>query len=245
MPSLSVPNQLVWFAHCPKTGGTSIEQFMVENWGDAVGHLHWGWDIWWRNGGWRKASPPNSPQHLTWSDAQPELPRSPDVVFTIVRDPIARMVSEYGYQRYHRRSTWLGRNLARIPFSLWLRILLKVREMNAYAFDNHLRPQADFVPENARIFRLEEGLDLVGTWLAGTCGLEGPQCIGRKLHTAHKPGVILSDQDKSLIFKYFKDDFARFSYPAPEAPPHRLGALDVIASLLAFPVFVLERCGQL
>ena len=48
MPSLTLDNRLIWFAHCPKAGGTSIETLMVETWGDRVGHLHWGWDLWWK-----------------------------------------------------------------------------------------------------------------------------------------------------------------------------------------------------
>ncbi|MDH5453710.1 MAG: sulfotransferase family protein, partial [Paracoccaceae bacterium] len=112
MPSLTLPDRLIWFAHCPKAGGTSVEQFMVARWGDAVGHLHWGWDRWWRSGGWRLAAPPNSPQHLVWEDAVSALPRAPDAVFAVVRDPVARMTSEYRWQRGGQCRSWLGRLMA-------------------------------------------------------------------------------------------------------------------------------------
>ena len=125
MPSLTLPDRLIWFAHCPKAG-TSVERFMVDCWGDAVGHLHWGWDLWWKRGGWRHANPPNSPQHLIWEDALKTLPRTPDIVFAVVRDPLSRLVSEYHYQRQARRGTRIGRGLAHLPFSIWARVMVKL-----------------------------------------------------------------------------------------------------------------------
>ena len=56
MPSLTVDTRLIWFAHCPKAGGTSVKTLMAETWGDRVGHLAWGWDLWWKRGGWRWAN---------------------------------------------------------------------------------------------------------------------------------------------------------------------------------------------
>ena len=158
MPSLVLSDRLIWFAHCPKAGGTSVERAMVEPWGGAVGHLHWGWDLWWTRGGWRVADPPNSPQHFVWADALAALPRAPAVVFALVGDPAARMASEHAFQRRHRRGTGAGRALAQLPFSLWLRLMLAVARLNPHAFDNHLRPQVDFIPDSAAVFRLEEGL---------------------------------------------------------------------------------------
>ena len=118
MPSLTLPDRLIWFAHCPKAGGTTVEKFMVSHWGEAVGHLHWGWDLWWKTGGWRVADPPNSPQHLIWRDAEAALAAPPDLVFAVVRDPVARMQSEHRWQRRLRRGSRLGRALALLPFGL-------------------------------------------------------------------------------------------------------------------------------
>ena len=173
MPSLTLPDRLIWFAHCPKAGGTSVEQFMVSRWGEAIGHLHWGWDVWWRRGGWRLATPPSSPQHLVWADARAHLPRPPDAVFAVVRDPVARMISEYRWQRQARRGTRLGRALSYLPFSFWLRLMLATARRSPYAFDNHFRPQTDFVPEGARVFRLEDGLQPAIDWLLEAAGEPG------------------------------------------------------------------------
>ena len=133
MPSLTLPDRLIWFAHCPKAGGTTVEKFMVSHWGEAVGHLHWGWDLWWKTGGWRVADPPNSPQHLIWRDAEAALAAPPDLVFAVVRDPVARMQSEHRWQRRLRRGSRLGRALALLPFGLWLRLCIQVPLWNCLA----------------------------------------------------------------------------------------------------------------
>ncbi|MEM9843194.1 MAG: sulfotransferase family 2 domain-containing protein [Pseudomonadota bacterium] len=243
MPSLTLSDRLIWFAHCPKAGGTSLEQLMVATWGPAVGHLHWGWDRWWRKGGWRVADPPNSPQHLVWADATARLPRSPDVVFALVRDPVARMASEHRWQRRHRRGTRLGKLLAHLPFSLWLRLMLQVAQRHPHAFDNHLRPQADFVPETARVFRLEDGLAPAVRWLS--------EATGTALDTGEIPHALPSGRgaemvraDQALIARAFAADYARFGYALPDMSP-RVGVADALAALLAPPVAWLDRRGAL
>ena len=243
MPSLALPDRLIWFAHCPKAGGTSVEQVMVARWGEAVGHLHWGWDLWWRRGGWRVADPPNSPQHLIWSDAKAQLSRSPDAIFALVRDPAARMASEYRWQRQRRRGTWAGKVLAHLPFSLWLRVMLAVVARNPHAFDNHLRPQSDFIPEGAQVFRLEDGLDKALHWLAETAGdpvapPPAPKAIATRTRTD------LTPSDRARIAQAFAKDYARFGYVAPHASCALKGR-DTVAEWIAPLVVLLDRKGAL
>ena len=244
MPSLNLESRLIWFAHCPKAGGTSVEQFMVARWGDAVGHLHWGWDIWWRQGGWRMAQPPNSPQHLTWEDALESLPAPPDMVFALVRDPAARMASEHRWQRRGRRGTIPGKLLASLPFSLWLRVMLAAARMNPHAFDNHFRPQTEFVPDTARVFRLEDGIEPVLCWLAETAGdpvgdLQIPHAIPTGRVTRVTPA------DRALIEQVFEMDYRRFGYPMQPPDPGKAPLYDRLARVLAPGVARLDRRGRL
>ena len=245
MPSLSLDDRLIWFAHCPKAGGTSVEQAMVAHWGDAVGQLHWGWDRWWRRGGWRVADPPNSPQHLTWKDAEAVLPRAPDAVFTLVRDPAARMASEYHWQRRHRRGTWGGRLLAHLPFSLWLRLMLATARINPHAFDNHVRPQADFVPEGAVVFRLEDGLRPVLAWLGRITekplATAPPHALAGGKGRSGAPAAA----DLARIAAAYAVDYARFGYPLPAGPAPRRDGLDRLAEMLAPLTARLDRRGGL
>lgn len=243
MPSLTLPDRLIWFAHCPKAGGTSVEELMVARWGAAVGHLAWGWDLWWRSGGWRHADPPNSPQHLVWADALRCLPRRPDAVFALVRDPAARMASEHRWQRRGRRGTRLGKALAWLPFPFWLRLMLAVAGRNPHAFDNHFRPQAEFVPEGARIFRLEDGLAPVARWLAETTGEAlDIRALPHAIPTGNSARI--GPGERALIARAFAGDYARFGYPQPALPHRRRGA-DLVARGLAGPVAWLERRGRI
>ena len=243
MPSLTLPDRLIWFAHCPKAGGTSVEQVMVARWGDAVGHLHWGWDLWWRRGGWRIADPPNSPQHLTWEDAARHLPRPPDAIFAVVRDPVARMASEHRWQRGHRRGTRLGKLLARLPFSLWLRLMLAVAARNPHAFDNHLRPQADFIPERAEVFRLEAGLAPPLRWLEEATGAEVDASDMPHALQSGAPAPV-SPRDRALIGRVFARDYIRFGYARPR-DVERPGWDDLVARIAAPLVAILDRRGRL
>lgn len=244
MPSLTLSDRLIWFAHCPKAGGTSVEQFMVARWGDAVGHLHWGWDLWWRRGGWRVADPPNSPQHLIWNDARAALPRMPDSVFAVVRDPVARMASEQRWQRRRRRGTKAGKVLAWLPFPLWIRLMLATAEVHPHAFDNHLRPQADFIPEGARVFRLEEGLTPVLDWLSD---LTGEPRARTDIPHAIPTGTVarIGAAERALIARTFAADYARFGYALPPGAHTRAGLADRLAHALAPLVARADRRGAL
>ncbi|MBT8416397.1 MAG: sulfotransferase family protein [Silicimonas sp.] len=243
MPSLTLPDRLIWFAHCPKAGGTSVEQFMVAEWGDAVGHLHWGWDLWWKAGGWRDASPPNSPQHLVWKDALCALPCPPDTVFAVVRDPAARLQSEYRWQRRGRRGTRLGRLLARLPFSLWLRLMLAMAARHPHAFDNHLRPQADFVPDNARIFHLEDGLDPVIDWLASETGLTARVAVPHAIPSG--ANGTLTAGDAARIARAHACDYRRFGYTPPAGADVSRSLADRVSDWLSPALIFLDRRGAL
>lgn len=245
MPSLTLENRLIWFAHCPKAGGTSVERVLVDHFGDGVGHLHWGWDVWWKSGGWRRANPPNSPQHLIWEDALRALPRAPDLVFALVRHPRERLASEYRYQRKARRGTRLGRWLAHLPFSVWLRLMLHVARSNPYAFDNHLRPQCDFVPQGAEVFRLEDGMEPLGAWLALQADKTASALQLPHLLSSGDMASMIDIRDQALIGGAFGVDYERFGYAMPPRTAARRPFVDLAAWLLSFPVRHLERCGQI
>lgn len=240
MPSLTLENSLIWFAHCPKAGGTSVERMLIDHFGaDSVSHLHWGWDLWWKRGGWRKADPPNSPQHLTWEDAVKKLPRLPDQVFALVRDPVDRMTSEKKWQRCIRRGTWAGKLLAALPFSLWLRIVLAMAKRDAHVFDNHLRPQTDFVPQFARVFHLEHGMGAVADWLAQFT--EGVN-FGSPPHLLSTKGSCqLRPEDAALIAFSFASDYEVFQYEKPNEHKRHRPVFDTIAWVVAPFLIWFER----
>ncbi len=223
MPSVEINGRLIYFAHCPKAGGTSVERFMADRWGSTVSLLGWGWDRRWARRGERAGEIPSSPQHYTWADAQRALPRSPDAVFTVVRDPVARMVSEYRYQRTGRLTGPFGGPVRRLGFSAWLRLMFALADRNPYTHDNHFRPQIDFLPrEGARVFRLEDGLHAVLVWLAAQAGEPAPRTPPHDLRTSGGEDVVPTAADRALIHARFREDYLRFGY----APPRLTATAD-------------------
>lgn len=242
MPSLSLNGRLIYFAHCPKAGGTSVERFMVERWGPAVGHLGWGWDRRWARRGERPGEIPCSPQHLVWEDAQRVLPRAPDHVFALVRDPVARMVSEFEYQRAGRLTGPFGRPLRHLGFSAWLRVMFAMADRNPYTHDNHFRPQVAFLPQgDVTLFRLEDGIAPVLDWLCATLGEPPPQDAPHVLKSAAARAVP-SEADRALIARRFAADYRRFGYALPVAgrtfaAGRGFGAPAGIAAALLDPLY--------
>ena len=115
-----------------------------------------------RLGRWSRTSP----QHIDRASLERLIPASFfDVSFTIVRHPVARIVSAFHFQLEVERAI-----PADTRFSYWLEELRDLLDEEGFVYDNHLRPQAAFVPEGATVFRLEDGLDAVLSWLAEETG---------------------------------------------------------------------------
>jgi hypothetical protein len=250
MPTLELDGRLIYFAHCPKAGGTSVERFMVDRWGDAVGHLGWGWDRQWAGRGERAVRIACSPQHYVWEDARGVLPRQPDHVFTVVRDPVARLVSEFRYQRSDRLTGIFGRPVRRLSFPVWLRLMFEMADRNPYTHDNHFRPQSAFMPETGvTVFRLENGLGEVLRWLCRFLGEAPPATLPHDLKASDGAGVAPSAEDRALIAQRYAGDYRRFGYPMPEvvgvegAEPARVWRRRAIRTA-ARALDPLYRCGH-
>jgi hypothetical protein len=132
------------FIHIPKTGGTSLEA--------AMRRLGWGEQMSLREHVAQLHHLKVSPQHyhgalldqiLHW-DA---IDRS----FTICRHPFQRFKSEYYWQHE------MGIAPCADPLE-WAAEVMDRCRTDPWAFDNHLRPQVDFLPPNqaCEVFRLED-----------------------------------------------------------------------------------------
>lgn len=238
MPYVTTETQLIYFSHIPKTGGSSIEDWM-ESAFDGIQMLDRDWTRGWKRGGWSSGRPPHSPQHTIWEIAEPHLPRPADHVFAVVRHPVTRLESEFRFQSHHLRKR---QRITRLGFSRWLRIMFCASRIVPSFLDNHFRLQSDFVPEHARMFHFEDGLDRVTDWLSETfpdqeasIPLPGPQ----SKRTRQDLGA--SDADLALIADWFTRDFDRFGYLAPPRGTYRIGAQDRWLGVL---VAALYRIGR-
>jgi len=149
MPIYRIANRLVLFVHVPKCGGSSVERWLGGE-AQAEAFVDKNFSRRARRRNWTRGSP----QHADAATLARLFPRPFfDYAFAITRHPEDRIVSEYRYRR------GAGRLHGRLGFSDWLEVVVGATRADPHAFDGHLRPQCAFLPENCRVFRLEDGLE--------------------------------------------------------------------------------------
>jgi len=84
---------------------------------------------------------------------------------------------------------------------------------NPFAFDGHIRPQTDFIPNNCKIFKLEDGLDKISEWLFEFIDIEVPTTRFMP-HTNKSNEMIITADDASrmLINSFYSSDFTALNY---------------------------------
>ena len=142
-----------------------------------------------------------------------------DYVFMTVREPIARLKSEF-----HYRTRGAGRGSAfrqlRVPisFDAWVRWTLARYRKDPYVWDNHVRPQHEFLAFGAEVFRLEDGLDRVAEALQSVTGADGVQVSAARPpgYDSSGPSCQLTRRTLSDTVKHAANDFATFGYTLPK-----------------------------
>ena len=225
MPFFKAGSKLIYYAHVPKCGGTSVERFIHGRAGDIalVDTTYMAVPEEMR---WSKTSP----QHINVEALERLIPLSFfDACFTIVRHPVSRVVSAYHFQMELEKK--ISKNIA---FSDWLEDLTETMDENPYAYDNHLRPMDHIVPYGAEVFYLEHGLDALVPYFDGLLGNRAaPRAIHRvNERIAKGEKVVPTDADIARIGELYAVDFERFGYTLgqkqPEAPAPVLSA-EIIA----------------
>lgn len=157
MPLFTRGDQRIAFIHVPKTGGTSVERYFESH----------GWTMsYWskpRNGG---RTP--SDQHLLYEDLRrlvPDLDQIPS--FAIVRHPIRRFLSEWRWQRWEIRQFSLG-------LSEFVTLVEQSLKQDPVYWDNHWRPQTDFLSDEIDLVLRLENLDTEFPRLLTQFGLNSP-----------------------------------------------------------------------
>lgn len=202
MPIYTKNNLAVLFMHIPKTGGTSIEDWLKaqEKFKEHLFMKH----------------PPAgllcTPQHFTYSTIESLfLPIFPTLSyqFTIVRNPYERLESEFFY-RHKLRQLGLGNRPEKF-FSSWVCKMLKETKRLPNLLDNHLRPQVEFISKDIEIFRFEQGISDIMNQVAERIEAEKPHNVIHKKSSNRIP-VYWSLQAIHLVNDFYKSDFESFNY---------------------------------
>ncbi len=198
-----------YFAHVPKCGGKSIEAYLTERFGElAMVDQH------------HERPPPgdrwskSSPQHISLRYLERIFPADWFASsFAVVRNPVTRFASAYNY-----RVAILGTIPPGMNAEQWFAEYRALEGVSNFLFDNHLRPQDDLVPENARVFRLEDGLDGIVPYLDE---ITGDQSGPRRIEHLHETKDEMQDDVRSETLSarllaelrsYYARDFERFGY---------------------------------
>jgi hypothetical protein len=143
MPLFLKENRSILYMHVPKTGGLAVDTFFRDN----------EFQVEFFDGGgprsfnkYRRCAP----QHMHAEQILSLLRlHSIDYIFMTVRDPLARVISEY---KMYARAV-----VDAPPLSEWVDRLFRRYLADNYVAENHIRPQAEFWLPTCEIFRQEDG----------------------------------------------------------------------------------------
>ncbi|WP_238368589.1 sulfotransferase family 2 domain-containing protein [Mesobacterium pallidum] len=227
MPLIELNGKRILYIHVPKTGGTT-----VETWLESLAPLRF-----------RTVGVPSAlnctAQHLRYEDFEELFGEGAfDYAFMTVRDPFARLASEYRMQIELAKERFFGEMQ---KFTPWLAQTLARFERDPFVLDNHIRPQWEFGGDDVEVFRLEEGLETILARVAGKIGVPAPEGIAHALKTggtgpktkgkwarardaraaAARPAPRLRWTKANIrrVREFYAADFEEFGYPdtAPEA----------------------------
>lgn len=209
MPVFDTPAARLYFSHIPKTGGSSVEAYLRQK------------------GDMSFFGPPKIDsihrQHLHRSLAIRVLGNETfDHSFAVLRDPVARLVSEFMWRSdplkpmqklpflfsksVIRRVRVDGRKMS-LTFADWVPLVLDETRKNPSHRDNHMRPQVEFLAKGDRLFAFENGLDAVFRWCdAVTDGTPSDPVTRLKMSKSAKPDVAANT--RNMIEQFYADDVA-------------------------------------
>lgn len=206
MPVIKLHNRNILYMHIPKAAGTS-----VETWLESLAPVQLSYTY----VGKLTKSLRCTPQHLDAHDIRC-LFRDGffDYAFMFVRNPYARMESEYRYLCAEKMVKKRVLDFGRAPeFSKWVIKSMKDVRRDPWVYDNHLRAQWEFAYPGADCFKLEDGLANGLAIVAARIGAPPPKEAPLLNRTAGLDiATIWSDEARELVAKRYARDFKEFGY---------------------------------
>jgi len=219
MPLCRAAGKLIYYAHVPKTAGTTIEHYLATRFGKLAlldpkfGKLP-------EAERWSQTSPQHMPEHARARLLPDDFI---DATFATVRHPATRLRSVFLFQREISKT---------IPeeteFSPWLKKLSRTLEENPFAYDGHIRSMNATVPAQASVFAIELGLERVIAWLDTLTDTQDTETqmtsrnvlVERLEHEKRAPvNAPLNRDDLDRIATIYEEDYTRFGYDV--VPPQQ------------------------
>jgi len=209
VPYIKINGVNIYYIHIPKTGGSSIMNWfynIIDLSDECEGDIRF----------YNPQIPlflNITPQHFRYIDISLFLNfRDVDHIFSIVRNPYSRIISEYYYSTQHIHLKFRKRP----DFNQWVQKQLTQFKKNYFHSDGHYIPQADFTEDNVKIFRYEDGFQLIENEIRSWLNLNS-------LSDYHIPHINKSTEKnieslniasttKNLIQDIYRIDFDKFNY---------------------------------
>ena len=224
MPLITAHDKRIFFAHVPKTGGSSVEDYLIRRFGGPLSLR----DVTHREGDSKRGLIALL-THFTARDLDDVLPHDVDHCFAVVRDPLSRMQSQFRFQAGISRTRTFS-------FSTWLRIMFEAARMDPRVYQNHIRPQSDLVREDSAVFRLEDKFTDMIAWLDEVTGTTAPDVSVGHLLKREREDIKMSREDVELITKFYAADYDRFGYTRPDASKYPSDARAAWRRPIAIPL---------
>lgn len=159
MPLIYKDGVSIFFFHIPKCAGTSVEKIFVKN--------NYSMDLHNPSHAYKPLSKhfKCSPQHYHYDMVKSIVDISSfDYCFSITRDPVERIISEYKMRSKHHASP--------PSFAVWLERIITIYNKNSFVLDNHVRPQYEFVGPEVKVYNLSAGLASIFEEIQSDLGVE-------------------------------------------------------------------------
>jgi hypothetical protein len=213
MPLAFIQGRLVHFAHVPRSAGTAVENYLHARFG-RLAFLDRQFNTQEAADRWSKSSP----QHVESAAFDRIIPHTWIAhSFAVLRHPEDRIVSVFRFQRDVEQT--ISQDM---PLADWLADLEPLLAQRPHAHDNHARPASDLVPQDAVLFRLEDGLSSLVEWLDDIEGARrGQREIARAndvrdilafLGRSAGPEPEVTPEARQAIARIYAADFLRFGY---------------------------------
>ena len=223
MPIYLTEKGALLFAHVPKCGGSSVEDILLQRFGERnsafLDRRFLG-----RGQPWTRTSP----QHATAKAIHALFPKSFfRITLATVRHPAIRLRS--AFLQLRDVHGFIPKGMA---FGDWLAELPGLRRYAPDTWDHHVLQMSDFVPEGAVAFPIEHGVEPLIAWLDVQLeNVDGPRSaikahsMSERLQDAGRepgPPIHLGDAELDTIWAMDRMDYERFGYgrkPSAVPPP--------------------------
>jgi hypothetical protein len=206
MPVFRSDDKNILFVHVPKTGGSTIERVFANS---GYRTLYRDPKEGPRSANWfRRCSPQH--MHAAMLDQLLNISRL-DLIFMLVREPLARFRSEYSM----RNAPALRTDAESVEE--WTDQAFRSYAENGFVFDNHLRPQWEFYLPGCVVYRLEDGIQSAVADLNHRFNLRLDEAVPRVMDRKAASGVassevVLTPMVEKRLREFYSEDIRRFGY---------------------------------